>query len=89
MDDGYELIDAGGGRRLERFGPVHLDRPAPAAGAPRRAPDAWTGAVTFRAGRGWAAEDGSATPIREWAVPLAGLTMLASLASGGQVGLFP
>ena len=27
----YQLLDFGGGRRLERFGPVVLDRPCPAA----------------------------------------------------------
>src|SRR3954471_12023828 len=27
----YELLDFGGGRKLERFGPVILDRPSPAA----------------------------------------------------------
>jgi 23S rRNA (cytosine1962-C5)-methyltransferase len=30
--DQYELLDFGGGRKLERFGPHILDRPSPAAG---------------------------------------------------------
>lgn len=36
--EGYELLDFGGGRRLERFGDAVLDRPAPAAerDVPRR-----------------------------------------------------
>ena len=29
--DGYQLLDFGDGRRLERFGEVVLDRPCPAA----------------------------------------------------------
>lgn len=44
--DGYELLDFGGGRRLERFGDAVLDRPAPAAEreAPRRIAD-WRAAT--------------------------------------------
>ena len=38
----YELIDFGEGRKLERFGPVLLDRPAPAAqGLSRRIQSRW------------------------------------------------
>lgn len=88
MDDDYELIDAGDGRRLERFGPMRLDRPAPGAGEARRAPGLWAGAITFRAGRGWADPDGGLAPTRDEPVRLARVTMLASLAGGGQVGLF-
>jgi 23S rRNA (cytosine1962-C5)-methyltransferase len=40
--DQYSLLDFGGGRKLERFGRVVLDRPAPAAGrARRRVPTQW------------------------------------------------
>ncbi|MDR1957673.1 MAG: class I SAM-dependent methyltransferase [Planctomycetaceae bacterium] len=40
--DQYELIDFGHGRRLERFGPLILDRPCPsAAGIPMRKPEIW------------------------------------------------
>jgi 23S rRNA (cytosine1962-C5)-methyltransferase len=43
MDNGrYELIDFGLGRKLERFGPVVLDRPCPAAERAIRArPELW------------------------------------------------
>jgi 23S rRNA (cytosine1962-C5)-methyltransferase len=89
MDDRYELIDAGNGRRLERFGAMRLDRPAPAAAEARRAPGLWAGAVTYRAGRGWATADGTSAPDGAWPVRLAGVTLFASLATGGQVGVFP
>ena len=40
--DQYQLLDFGDGRRLERFGPVTLDRPCPAAEEFARAdPPAW------------------------------------------------
>jgi len=40
--DQYSLLDFGNGRKLERFGPVVLDRPSPAAGAaPCRQPTLW------------------------------------------------
>ena len=32
----YQLLDFGGGRRLERFGPLLLDRPCPACEAVAR-----------------------------------------------------
>lgn len=41
--DQYELIDFGDGRKLERFGPHFLDRPAPAADdARRKHPQSWS-----------------------------------------------
>jgi 23S rRNA (cytosine1962-C5)-methyltransferase len=42
VSDDYELLDFGEGRRLERFGPVVLDRPCPAAEPfPQTNPDRW------------------------------------------------
>ena len=46
MDDDYELIDAGDGARLERFGTFVVDRPAPGAFATRRSPDRWAKRAT-------------------------------------------
>ncbi len=89
MDDTYELVDAGDGRRLERFGTLLLDRPAPAARDPRRDRGAWAGAITYQAGRGWATADGDAAPATEFEARLANLTLLVRLATGGQVGAFP
>lgn len=90
-DDAYALLDCGDGRRLDRFGSLVTDRPAPGASEPRRAPGRWTGAAIYHPGSGWwspdgtaVAEDGDPTTIRA-----AGLTMEVRLAAGGQVGLFP
>ena len=44
-DTDYSLLDFGQGRKLERFGPFTLDRPAPAAAGKRRArPELWESA---------------------------------------------
>jgi 23S rRNA (cytosine1962-C5)-methyltransferase len=87
--DDYELIDAGGGRRLERFGPHLVDRPAPGAIEPRHRPDRWPDAdLVFDRDRGWwgvglsAAHDG-------WTVRLAELEVDLRPTDAGQVGVFP
>ena len=89
MDDGYELLDSGDGRRLERFGSRLVDRPAPGATDPRRDPGIWADAITYRAGRGWAAADGLPASTGDEVVEVVGVRLLTSLAAGGQVGVFP
>ncbi|HEY3522984.1 MAG TPA: RsmD family RNA methyltransferase [Candidatus Limnocylindrales bacterium] len=89
MGDDYELLDAGDGRRLERFGRQIVDRPAPAAESRPLTPDAWKGA-TLRYDR---RPDGSAgwrpADVRPWTVSTGGLEFELRPAAGGQVGLFP
>lgn len=88
---GYALLDAGGGRRLERFGNRVVDRPAATAIAGRRDPHAWLSAdLRFDDGRWWAA----ARPIEPddveaWPVEIEGLTMMVRPTASGGVGLFP
>ena len=81
----YALLDAGDGRRLERFGGVVVDRPAPAADFPRAAP-----AETWRAAD-LRYDDGAWTgaPPSDWRVRWDGLAFRLRPAAGGQVGLFP
>ncbi len=87
-DDGVmadlELLDCGGGRRLERFGRVVVDRPAPAADwIPRLPPVEWKGA-TIRWGKGaWIGPS-----LDPWQVQAAGLTLECRTAAGGQLGVF-
>jgi 23S rRNA (cytosine1962-C5)-methyltransferase len=86
VDGAYELLDAGDGRRLERFGAVVVDRPAPSAIEPRREPAAWAGAhLTFSRGGGWT----GAAPIDPWTVGIDGLTFELRPTESGQVGVFP
>jgi 23S rRNA (cytosine1962-C5)-methyltransferase len=92
-DDGpvedYEFIDAGAGRRLERFGAHVVDRPHPGADGHRHAPDRWGSAdLVFERETGWRG-DGLAMASMDWSVDLAGLTFEARPTETGQVGLFP
>jgi 23S rRNA (cytosine1962-C5)-methyltransferase len=85
-DQDVELLDAGDGRRLDRFGPRVVDRPAPSAPWPARLPSAdWSAAdLRFERGSGWAGSN--ATP---WTVEIDGLTVELRPTDAGQVGLFP
>lgn len=82
---GYELLDCGDGRRLERFGERVVDRPAPAAiDRPRAARAAWAKAdVRFDRDRGWSAS------VEPWTIALDGLVLELRATTGGSVGLFP
>lgn len=88
MDD-YELLDVGGGARLERFGDHITDRPHAGAAADRREPERWAAAdLRFDRDRGWsgpgvdAADDG-------WTVRIHDIAMHLRPTDAGQVGLFP
>ena len=84
----YALLDAGEGRRLERFGDVVVDRPAPTADAPKLDPAAWASAdLVFRRYVGWTAvaEEGP----RPWVVADGDLRFELRPTESGQVGLFP
>lgn len=87
MDLDYELVDLGVRRKLERFGALTIDRPAPGADGFRMAPDRWAAAdLRFDPGSGWS---GPASPAEPWSVAIGGLTMeLRPTASGG-LGLYP
>ena len=84
----YELLDAGVGRRLERFADRTVDRPAPTADGWRSAPETWTRAdLRFDAGGGW---EGAAAAREPWPVDVAqGLTLELRPTSSGGVGLYP
>jgi len=81
---GYELLDAGVGRRLERFGALVVDRPAPAASEFRLATGLWPSAdLRFDPGDGWSRS------IEPWTIDVDHLVLeLRPTASGG-VGLYP
>ena len=84
---GYDLVDAGDGRRLERFGSRLVDRPAPTALEPRRAPGAWQAAdVRFDPEVGWT---GDAAALEPWHVTLDGLTLELRPTTSGGVGMYP
>ncbi len=81
-----ELIDCGDGRRLERFGAVTVDRPAPGATQPRRLPEAdWARPALHWARGAWV----RGAALDPWPVRVAGLTLECRPAAGGQLGVFP
>jgi 23S rRNA (cytosine1962-C5)-methyltransferase len=84
---GYELLDAGVRRKLERFGPLTIDRPAPGADGFRLTPSAWTAPdLRFDPGPGWS---GPAWPAEPRQVEVGGLTMEVRPTDSGGVGLYP
>ncbi|MGA2616254.1 MAG: class I SAM-dependent methyltransferase [Thermoguttaceae bacterium] len=90
--DQYRLLDFGEGRRLERFGPLIVDRPSPTAdGLARGDPEAWQRADarferTDREHGQWICRPD--LPQR-WTIRRAGLVLEAKLTAFGQVGMFP
>jgi 23S rRNA (cytosine1962-C5)-methyltransferase len=90
--DQYELLDFGGGRRLERFGEVTLDRPCPAAAdMPSADPAAWRRAdARFDETD---AEQGTWTFHRtlpeRWTIAHGPLVLEVKPTALGQVGVFP
>jgi 23S rRNA (cytosine1962-C5)-methyltransferase len=93
---GYALLDSGDGRKLERFGPVVVDRPEPQAlWRPLLEPGRWLRAdASFKSSA--EEEDGEGgrwrrnKPVPEsWPVNVLGVTVLCRLTSFRHLGLFP
>ena len=90
--ESYQLVDFGDGRRLERFGPLLLDRPCPAAEAAGRSdPAAWQRAdARFeRTGN----NEGQWSSDRElperWTITHGGITLELKRTEFGHLGVFP
>lgn len=83
---GYEFLDCGNGRRLERLGGVLVDRPAPAAAASPGLPAAaWKKAsLVFERNAGWKGREPDG-----WRVAFGPAALSLRPASQGQVGVFP
>ncbi|MBO7684572.1 MAG: class I SAM-dependent methyltransferase [Kiritimatiellae bacterium] len=88
--DGYELLDSGGGRKLERFGRYVLARPcSQALWRPSLPESAWS-----RADASFDREDGNrwhgrANLPKEWTIETAGLRMRLGGTDFGHLGIFP
>ena len=90
----YALIDSGGGRKLERFGAIVVDRPeAQAIWQPRRARADWAKAHAVFSASGEDEEKGKWRIDRHvpenWPVEIGGATMLCKLSGLWHLGLFP
>lgn len=89
MDDDYELLDAGDGARLERFGDIVADRPAPGALTARRTPESWADAdLRFDRTTGWSGP-GLVRADAGWTVHLGDLELELRPTAAGQVGVYP
>jgi 23S rRNA (cytosine1962-C5)-methyltransferase len=90
MVDDYELLDSGDGAKLERFGPVVLDRPcAQALWAPQFPRALWekaTAAFDRERGNRWHRRD--ALPP-SWVVSIEGMRFKLSGTDFGHLGVFP
>jgi 23S rRNA (cytosine1962-C5)-methyltransferase len=85
----YELIDAGDGARLERFGEHVTDRPHPGATGDRSIPDRWREAdLRYERDVGWTGR-GVVGAASGWQVAFNGLDLGLRTTDAGQVGLFP
>ncbi len=89
--DQYQLLDFGGGRKLERFGPYVLDRPSPAAEqASRRFPRLWLAAdARYVRGDNRTGEWSKAKAIEPWQASVGPLVLELKLTEFGHLGLFP
>ena len=87
--DGYELIDAGGGARLERFGEHVTDRPHGGAYGERRAPERWADAdLRFDRDAGWSGP-GLVGASDAWTARIGGMELGLRPTDAGQVGCYP
>lgn len=90
----YTLLDAGSGRKLERFGKIIVDRPEPQAlWQPRLAKQEWAKANAVFSASGEDDEKGKwriDKPVPEaWPVRIDDVTMLCKLSGLWHLGLFP
>ncbi len=87
---GYELLDSGWGRKLERFGPFVLSRPcAQAVWEPRLATAAWHAAdAAFDREEGQRWHNRGALP-ESWPIEVDGLRFQLAGTDFGHLGIFP
>jgi 23S rRNA (cytosine1962-C5)-methyltransferase len=89
MHNGYELLDSGDGRKLERFGDVVLSRPCGQAVWEKQRPEIWANAVaSFDREGGWQPRDDAELPST-WAVTINDITMKLAPTPAGHLGVFP
>lgn len=85
--EGFELVDSGGGRKLERYGTRLLDRASSTAIWNRSKAKLWEGAdASFAEGKEWSFK---AAPFESWNISLLGIQFALHLQRNGQVGIFP
>lgn len=94
---GYELLDSGEGRKLERFGNKTVSRPSSLCEWKRRAsPSAWEKADAILSDHRPKNDDPNSSgweyiskPFSTWQASVQGVTLELELMSNGQLGIFP
>ena len=89
MAEGYELLDSGNGKKLERFGDVVLERPCAQAVWVPQDPGLWeTATARFNrvGGHNW---EGRGKLPSAWTVEIGGVAMKLSATDFGHLGVFP
>lgn len=85
----YELLDSGDGAKLERFGPVTLNRPCAQAIWPPAHPEIWRQADAVFDRRGGLNWHGRESLPGSWTVVVNGVRMKLSTTDFGHLGVFP
>lgn len=86
----YALLDFGGGRRLEQWGPYRLDRPDPTAGIAARHIQLWSSAdAVYEGEKGKGQWVTRAVLPGDWPVDFDDLRLSVSLAPYKHTGVFP
>ena len=89
VNNEYELLDSGDGRKLERFGDVVLSRPCGQAVWDQHEPERWARATaSFDRDFGWQTQGDAELPA-SWAVTINDITMLLKPTAAGHLGVFP
>ena len=89
MNDEYELLDSGDGKKLERFGSVVLERPCAQAVWKPRFPERWSEASARFDRVGGLNWEGREKLADAWNVEIAGVVMKLSTTDFGHLGVFP
>ncbi|MDF7825736.1 class I SAM-dependent methyltransferase [Pontiellaceae bacterium B12227] len=89
MNDEYELLDSGNGKKLERYGDIVLDRPCAQAVWQPQDSNLWKNATARFDRVGGLNWDGRGQVSKPWNVEIAGVTMKLSATDFGHIGVFP
>lgn len=85
----YCLLDSGHGRKLERFGPVILDRPCGQAVWRPQHPERWKKATASFDRQGGLRWHGRERLPEDWVIEAAGVRMRLAATDFGHLGIFP
>jgi 23S rRNA (cytosine1962-C5)-methyltransferase len=89
MNDEYELLDSGDGKKLERYGGIILDRPCAQAVWEPQHSNLWDDATARFDRSGGLNWEGRSKVSKPWNVEIAGVIMKLSATDFGHIGVFP